>query len=37
MDLILQYLIKLLTNILTTPEDEIIYLPEDEIIYNDYE
>lgn len=37
MDLILQYLIKTLTNILTTPEDEIIYLIEDEIIYNDCE
>ena len=37
MDLILQYLIKILTNLLTTPEDEIIYLPEDEIIYNDCE
>lgn len=37
MDLVLQYLVKLLTNILTTPEDEIVYLPEDEIIYEYYE
>lgn len=37
MDVILNYLVKILTDILTTPEDEIVYLPEDELIYEDYE
>ena len=26
-----------ITDLLTTPEDEIVYLPEDELIYEDYE
>ena len=37
MDVMLNYLVKKLTDILTTPEDEIVYLPEDELIYEDYE
>lgn len=37
MDVMLNYLVKNLTDILTTPEDEIVYLPEDELIYEDYE
>ena len=37
MDVMLNYLIKILTDILTTSEDEIVYLPEDELIYEDYE
>lgn len=37
MDVMLNYLIKILTDVLTTPEDEIVYLPEDEIVYKDCE
>ena len=35
MKLIINYVIKVITDILTTPDDEIIYPPEDEWIYND--
>ena len=37
MSMVLNYLVKILTDILTIPEDEIVYLPEDELIYEDYE
>lgn len=37
MNVVLNYLVKILTDILTTPEDEIVYLPEDELTYEDYE
>ena len=37
MSMVLNYLVKILTDILTTPEDEIVYLPEDELTYEDYE
>lgn len=37
MDVMLKFLVKILTDILTTPEDEIVYLPEDELTYEDYE
>lgn len=37
MGVMLNYLVKILTDLLTTPEDEIVYLPEDELTYEDYE
>ena len=37
MSMVLNYLVKILTDILTIPEDEIVYLPEDELTYEDYE
>ena len=37
MNVVLNYLVKILPDILTTPEDEIVYLPEDELTYEDYE
>ena len=37
MDTMLDYLVQILTDLLTTPEDEIVYLPEDELNYEDYD
>ena len=37
MSMVLNYLVKILSDILTIPVDEIVYLPEDELTYEDYE
>lgn len=37
MNLVLNYLIKFITDVLSTSEDEIVYSSEDEIVYNECE
>lgn len=37
MKLLLNYIIKVIINTLSTSDDDLIIYPEDEIIYNDFE
>lgn len=37
MKLVLVYIIKIIINTLSTPDEDLIIYPEDEIIYKDFE